>query len=557
MLVSVLKQTIQFTMTIILAHWMAFFLSQYLPSTLHSLYGLNALLPGFDQQVGHSSSTATSDYFQYVLSLISLDFGKTVNGLFVSEVLKNSLISSMPIVLTSIVAILILQYIVISLYLRNPKIYGLFISVFDFLSFLPGFLFPLILIVVFIYGFDYLWSPTGIYLSMLGAISMAIIIGPIIISQSLRVSNKFRNSLIYKHLVLNNCSPNKIKKLLYIHLINEQSSTYEKLFVALILGLIYTESIFGIHGFGLTCLNALQFNDLNLIVGCIVVIAFIVSCLRVINYTVSRHKSLQNEGSLKIEYLNDIYIGNVVLHIIGFVFFLAFSFILFSLQDKEGMWGNLSFINLLGKDELGNDILSVILVSISLSLIKSIWFSFISLFFVFCLVVVTYKIRNVITPLLNAVDSIPSVLWLMVALTFSVNQPFLIVSILFIIVLTPSLYVILVKEYYRIHQLGFIQISYNFNFSFIRVLFKHLIPTMLPVIFPILIQLFGISLVIDGVTGLFGIGSRSDLSLGMITVKSKELFPISPQFFIIVLLAYIGIYFWLAKIKKSITGVQS
>jgi len=143
------------------------------------------------------------------------------------------------------------------------------------------------------------------------------------------------------------------------------------------------------------------------------------------------------------------------------------------------------------------------------------------------------------------VESVPLVLWIVI-IVVSVKGPRLGVTLIaFGVLVLPPITQVILGEFMRLRSTPFVEAAYLLGLSEARVFARYLLPAALPVLVPMLIQVFGSAIAIDGAIGVFGLGSRSDIDLGVFLLRGKEQFITRPGLLVSSLLAYGAIYFYL------------
>lgn len=161
-----------------------------------------------------------------------------------------------------------------------------------------------------------------------------------------------------------------------------------------------------------------------------------------------------------------------------------------------------------------------------------------------------------IQPALRAVcailESVPLVLWVVIVVV-SIHGPKLWVTLTaFCILVLPSVTQIFLGEFSRLRTAPFIEAARLLGIAEWRIFAVYLVPAALPVFIPVLIQVLGSAIAIDGAIGVFGLGSRSDIDLGVFLLRGKEQFVTSPYLLVSALLAYGAIYAYLQWLAQGL-----
>lgn len=150
------------------------------------------------------------------------------------------------------------------------------------------------------------------------------------------------------------------------------------------------------------------------------------------------------------------------------------------------------------------------------------------------------------------VESIPLVLWVLI-IVVSVKGPRVWVTLVaFGVLVLPTVTQILLGEFTRLRSAPFVEAAYLLGLSETRVYATYLLPAALPVLVPIFIQVLGSAIAIDGAIGVLGLGSRSDIDLGVFLLRGKEQFITRPGLLVSALIAYGAIYLYLQWVAHAI-----
>jgi len=143
------------------------------------------------------------------------------------------------------------------------------------------------------------------------------------------------------------------------------------------------------------------------------------------------------------------------------------------------------------------------------------------------------------------VESVPLVLWIVIVVV-SVQGPRLWITLIaFGVLVLPTVTQIFLGEFTRLRTAPFVEAANLLGLSEGRIFFGYLLPAALPVLVPVLIQILGSAIAIDGAIGVFGLGNRSDIDLGVFLLRGKEQFLTNPSLLFSALLAYGTLYFYL------------
>jgi len=154
-------------------------------------------------------------------------------------------------------------------------------------------------------------------------------------------------------------------------------------------------------------------------------------------------------------------------------------------------------------------------------------------------------------------ESVPLVLWVVIVVV-SVHGPRLWITLAaFGILVLPSVTQIFLGEFSRLRTAPFMEAARLLGIAEQRIFIAYLVPAVLPVSIPVLIQVLGNAIAIDGAIGVFGLGSRSDIDLGVFLLRGKEQFVTRPDLLASALLAYGAIYAYLQWLARGIRTANS
>ncbi len=149
------------------------------------------------------------------------------------------------------------------------------------------------------------------------------------------------------------------------------------------------------------------------------------------------------------------------------------------------------------------------------------------------------------------VESVPLVLWVVIVVV-SVSGPRLWVTLVaFSILALPSITQIFLGEFTRLRTAPFSEAASLLGISELRIFFVYLLPAAIPILVPVLIQILGSAIAIDGAIGVFGLGNRSDIDLGVFLLRGREQFIVRPELLASSLLAYGILYLYLQWLGRS------
>jgi len=234
---------------------------------------------------------------------------------------------------------------------------------------------------------------------------------------------------------------------------------------------------------------------------------------------------------------------------------------LFHTESPGDAWQPGSFLHPLGTDEFGRDVLSTLFAAAGFSLFKGILVTLVSITLALILAElatqhISSRVGAIIRLTLNIVESVPTVLWVMIAL-IAVREPrFLIVMLAFTVVTLPSALNVAAGELARLRSQPYVEAAYILGAGEIRVLFKYMLPNAAAVLGPFALQVLGAAIAVDGAIGVIGLGNRTDLDLGVFLLRGKENFVLHPQLLTAALVVYALVYGYLLQLVGSIRHVN-
>lgn len=230
-------------------------------------------------------------------------------------------------------------------------------------------------------------------------------------------------------------------------------------------------------------------------------------------------------------------------------------------------WLDKSLITFLGVDEFGRDNFAVAILSSINSMVTAIaltLFAFITGSIVaFSAILAKVKfIKTILHASGTLIESCPVIVWLFVIIVGFRDYPrFVIVSVTFILAAIPYLSNVIFGELERLWHADFIESARIAGLTNLRIGFKYLLPNTLSVITPVLINVYGAALTVNGVIGVLGMGNRMDLEIGTLLLRGKENITTNPQIMLLAILSLITIYFIIIligqEIKKRVMGERN
>lgn len=235
---------------------------------------------------------------------------------------------------------------------------------------------------------------------------------------------------------------------------------------------------------------------------------------------------------------------------VGFWLVLATGVAMHLHGEPAGQWLPAQVWYPLGTDEFGRDILSTSLTAAAASLLKGALIAMVTMTLALCVAVLSMlRSRRYVEPVTVAVaavvESIPSVLWVLIVLVVVREPRLLVVGAAFCLVVLPGATRVIAGELSRLRAQPFVEAAYQLGAGELRVLFRYILPNAGAVLLPYGLQILGGAIAVDGAIGVIGLGNRSDLDLGIFLLRGKESFVLHPQLLLVALCMYALIYGYL------------
>ena len=210
----------------------------------------------------------------------------------------------------------------------------------------------------------------------------------------------------------------------------------------------------------------------------------------------------------------------------------------------------------LGTDEFGRDLFATALAATGLSLLKgtAITAGALAMSIVAAELVTLGRVSlpaAIARTVANIVESVPVVLWIFIVIVAVPGPRFFVVAVAFSLVVLPIATHLLAGEFFRLRAAAYVEAAYHLGAGELRVLIRYILPNATAVVVPFALQVLGAAIAVDGAIGVIGLGSRSDLDLGIFLLRGKENFFLHPQVLIVALAAYgllYGYLMWIAAV---------
>jgi peptide/nickel transport system permease protein len=213
-------------------------------------------------------------------------------------------------------------------------------------------------------------------------------------------------------------------------------------------------------------------------------------------------------------------------------------------------WAAPSWAHPLGADEFGRDLLATTAQTIIVSVLSGLALTAVSLATAGAAAVAAVLLRSrlatiVVTGAGQVVESIPVLLWVLVAVVAIPNAGWLVRGLVFTLAVLPITSRLMIGEFQRLIKEPYLDAARIMQLPTLRILFIHLIPNARSILLPVAIQLCGLAVAVNGAIGIVGFGNRSELNLGTMLWRGKENVLIEPHLLITGLGALVITYLYL------------
>ena len=218
-------------------------------------------------------------------------------------------------------------------------------------------------------------------------------------------------------------------------------------------------------------------------------------------------------------------------------------------------WLPPSLVHPLGTDEFGRDLLANVILSTGLSALKGLGlavlaFAFAGLVAYFAVVRGSRTVAVLLRGMTNVVESIPVLLWVLVAV-IAINEPrVLVVALAFSIAALPAVSTVIAGELERLVHTPFIEAARMLGVREAHLLWRYLLPNAAAVLAPLVIQVLGAAIAVDGAIGVLGMGNRSQPDLGVMLLRGKENFTDNPQILLLAVGMFAALYAYLIWVER-------
>jgi ABC-type dipeptide/oligopeptide/nickel transport system permease subunit len=221
-------------------------------------------------------------------------------------------------------------------------------------------------------------------------------------------------------------------------------------------------------------------------------------------------------------------------------------------------WLDPSGHQLLGTDEFGRNILAVLLTAAGRSLVFGMVLAFtVSGLALLIAYVLAFRLSRVARSAAMAttqiVESVPVVIWVLAAFAATSADSKAVVGTIFTIAILPFAISIMTGEMMRLRGRPYVEAARLGGTHGIRLLRWHLLPNALEVLMPLIIQIAGLAIMIEGAIGFLGFTNRTDTDLGVLLLRGRENVTTHPVLLISTLAVFAAIF---ASLFVALGGTQ-
>lgn len=190
-------------------------------------------------------------------------------------------------------------------------------------------------------------------------------------------------------------------------------------------------------------------------------------------------------------------------------------------------WTAASLAHPLGLDEFGRDLVATAYISGVHSLLYGLLCALAAMLLAIAAAFVVAFSRLQFLPLLvevvgRVVDSVPVVIWVLMFTILTPAAPVAVSLVVFLLAVLPFLIRVLAGEFRRLGDLPFIEAARMQRLSPTTIAFSHLLPNSSAMLGPVMAQVCGLAVAIDGAIAVVGSANRSELSIGILLLRGKE-----------------------------------
>lgn len=218
-------------------------------------------------------------------------------------------------------------------------------------------------------------------------------------------------------------------------------------------------------------------------------------------------------------------------------------------------WLPPSIVHPLGTDEFGRDLLANVILSTGLSALKGLGLAVLAVAFAglvayYAVVRGSRTVTVLLRGMTNVVESIPVLLWILVAVIAIKEPRFLVVALAFSIAALPAVSTVIAGELERLVHTPFMEAARMLGVREVRLLSHYILPNAAAVLAPLMIQVLGAAIAVDGAIGVLGMGNRSQPDLGIMLLRGKENFIDHPKILGLGLVMIVALYAYLIWVER-------
>lgn len=250
------KELLAAVVVLLGAHALAYFLINILPDATLIALGME----GAKHEVlsNLQSEVIRRPYFETLFDLLKLDFGRTLDGVPVSDELAQALTLSTPRIIGAFALVCVAAFIT-AFTRRVPR------TLVSFLSFLPPYVSAFFaLITLLIAGAA---SPGHPALGVLCTLAVALSPAMLIVEQAAGITQRNLATEFARTLISIGANDYFLRIRLLANLTAEVVPSLEKVLVMIAAGLLFAEPILGLPGIGTTAVRAVRRADPDLLLG--------------------------------------------------------------------------------------------------------------------------------------------------------------------------------------------------------------------------------------------------------------------------------------------------
>lgn len=263
------------------AHALAYFLVNVLPDATLIALGLE----GAKQEVlaNLQAEAIRRPYAETLLGLLQFDFGRTLDGVRVSEEIGRALALSAPRIAGAFTLVCVAVFIT-AFARRVPR------TLVSFLSFLPPYV-PAFFALLALLAVGAA-SPGDPALVVLCTLAVALSPAMLVVEQAAGITHRNLSTEFARTLVSIGAGDRFLRMRLLGNLTAELVPSLEKVFVMIAAGLLFAEPILGLPGIGTTAVRAVRRADPDLLLGVTLLFSFSVVLARLVAVGIRRQFGL-------------------------------------------------------------------------------------------------------------------------------------------------------------------------------------------------------------------------------------------------------------------------